>query len=116
MSGQGNDSWLFVNVPARSLTRHIEREDEPRQRPLDFRLIARLMESTQSCGAKRLWLLAVVVTRAIQLPALTWVLAAIIRGPVAEHDVKWCDLRRDRLRAAGDFNAIRDAFSTETGS
>ena len=77
-----------VNVPARSLTRHIEREDEPRQRPLDFRLIARLMESTRSCGAKRWWLLVVVVIRAVQLPALTWVLAAIIRGPIAEHDVE----------------------------
>ena len=76
-----------VNVPARSLTRHIEREDEPRQRPLDFRLIARLMESTRSCGTMRFWLLFVVVIRAVQLPALTWVLAGIIRGPIAEHDV-----------------------------
>jgi ATP-binding cassette, subfamily B, bacterial len=77
-----------VNVPARSLTRHIEREDEPRQRPLDFRLISRLMESTRSCGSQRFWLLIVVMIRAVQLPALTWVLAAIIRGPIAEHDVE----------------------------
>lgn len=70
-----------------TLTRHIEREDEPRQRPLDFRLIVRLMEATREYGSKRHWLLAVVIVRSVQLPALTWVLAAVIRGPVAEHDV-----------------------------
>lgn len=71
----------------RTLTRHVEREDEPRQRPLDFRLILRLFEATRCYGVKRHWLLAAVVTRAIQLPALTWVLAAVIRGPVARQDV-----------------------------
>jgi len=76
-----------VTLPARTLTRHVEREDEPRQRPLDFRLIARLMDATKACGSKRHWLLASVVIRAVQLPALTWVLAAVIRGPVASHDV-----------------------------
>jgi ATP-binding cassette subfamily B protein len=68
-----------------SLTRHIEREED-RQRPLDFRLIARLYECTSVCGSRRLWLLALVVIRAIQLPALTWCLAAVIRGPVTRHD------------------------------
>ena len=69
-----------------SITRHIEREDEPRQKPLDFRLIARLMEATRPYGRKRFWLLVVVVIRAIQLPALTWLLAAVIRGPIANKD------------------------------
>jgi ATP-binding cassette subfamily B protein len=76
-----------VTTLSRTLTRHVEREDEPRQRPLDFRLIARLMEATRSCGSKRFWLLLSVIVRAVQLPALTWVLAAVIRGPVARHDV-----------------------------
>ena len=76
-----------VTLPARTLTRHVEREDEPRQRPLDFRLIARLMDATKACGSKRHWLLVSVVIRAVQLPALTWVLAAVIRGPVASRDV-----------------------------
>lgn len=71
----------------RTLTRHVEREDEPRQRPLDFRLILRLFEATRCYGSRRHWLLVAVVTRAIQLPALTWVLAAVIRGPVANHDI-----------------------------
>ncbi len=76
-----------VATLSRTLTRHVEREDEPRQRPLDFRLIARLMAATNAYGSKRFWLLASVVARAIQLPALTWVLASVIRGPVANHDV-----------------------------
>lgn len=72
----------------RTLTRHVERENEPRQRPLDFRLILRLFEATRSYGRRRHLLLAAVITRAIQLPALTWVLAAVIRGPVANHDIQ----------------------------
>ena len=76
-----------VATLGRTLTRHIEREDEPRQRPLDFRLIGRLMEATRSQGPKRLWLLAAVVVRSVQLPALTWILASVIRGPVAAHDI-----------------------------
>ncbi|MDA1231945.1 MAG: ABC transporter ATP-binding protein [Planctomycetota bacterium] len=69
-----------------SITRHIEHEDEPRQKPLDFRLISRLMEATRPYGRKRFRLLVVVVIRAIQLPALTWLLAAVIRGPIANKD------------------------------
>ena len=78
----------IVTTFGRTLTRHVEREDEPRQRPLDFRLIARLMDATRAYGSKRFWLLVVVVIRAVQLPALTWVLAAVIRGPVANRDVE----------------------------
>ena len=69
----------------RTLTRHIERDDV-RQRPLDFRLIARLFESTRAYRSRRFWLLICVMLRAVQLPALTWVLAAVIRGPIARHD------------------------------
>ncbi len=78
----------IVTTFGRTLTRHVDREDEPRQRPLDFRLIARLMDATRAYGSKRFWLLVVVVIRAVQLPALTWVLAAVIRGPVANRDVE----------------------------
>jgi ATP-binding cassette subfamily B protein len=34
----------------------------------------------------RNWLLVTVVVRSIQLPALTWILAAVIKGPIAEHN------------------------------
>jgi ATP-binding cassette subfamily B protein len=76
-----------VSVPRRSLTRHIDREDEPRQRPLEFRLIRRLMSYTRPYAAKRNWLLLTVVLRSIQLPALTWVIAAVIKGPVERRDL-----------------------------
>ena len=68
-----------------SLTQHIEREEE-RQRPLDFRLIARLYQSTAAFSSKRFWLLLMVIIRAVQLPSLTWCLAAVIRGPIAARD------------------------------
>jgi ATP-binding cassette subfamily B protein len=69
-----------------SITRHIEREDGPRQKPLDFRLIARLMEATRPYHSQRFWLLVVVIIRAVQLPALTWMITAVIRGPIANKD------------------------------
>lgn len=76
-----------VRTLDRTLTRHVAREDEPRQIPLDYKLIMRLMEFTRPYAAKRNWLLVTVVLRSIQLPALTWMIAAVIRGPVAEKSV-----------------------------
>lgn len=75
-----------VKTLDRSLTRHIERQEE-RQRPLDFRLIARLMRFTSPYRTLRNWLMVSVVLRSIQLPALTWMVAAMINGPIARHDV-----------------------------
>lgn len=74
-----------VGVLRRSLTRQIDREDE-RQRPLDLRLITRLFESTDRWRRQRFWLLLAVLTRAVQLPALTGLVAAVIRGPIAAGD------------------------------
>jgi ATP-binding cassette subfamily B protein len=71
----------------RSLTSHIEREDEPRQRPLDFRLIARLVQHTRPYSRLRNGLLVTVILRSFQLPALTWVVAAVINGPVRERNM-----------------------------
>ena len=76
-----------VRTLDRTLTRHVAREDEPRQIPLDYKLIMRLMEFMRPYAAKRNWLLLTVVLRSIQLPALTWMIAAVIRGPVAEKSV-----------------------------
>ncbi|MFN8709220.1 MAG: ABC transporter ATP-binding protein [Planctomyces sp.] len=73
-------------VAAGGLTRHIDREDEPRQRPLDFRLISRMMEYTRPFASRRFWLMTCVIIRAFQMPALTWIVAAVIRGPVADGD------------------------------
>lgn len=75
-----------VSTLPRTLTRHVERE-EHRQRPLDFRLIARLLGYTRPYAAKRNWLFVTVLLRSVQLPALTWCIAAVINGPIERRDV-----------------------------
>lgn len=72
----------------RSITKHIEREEEDRQRPLDFRLISRILSYTRAYPRLRFWLFVTVFFRSIQLPALTWALAAIINGPIDRGDVR----------------------------
>lgn len=67
-----------------TIRRPEDREDE--RRPLEMRLILRLLEYTRPYRAKRNWLLLLVVLRSIQLPALTWLTAAIITGPVQAQD------------------------------
>src|SRR5687768_876496 len=42
---------------------------------------------TQPYAAKRNWLLVLVLMRAIQLPALTWIVAAVIDGPIQRENV-----------------------------
>jgi ATP-binding cassette subfamily B protein len=64
---------------------HHEHDDD--QRPLDFGLIARVYEFSAPYARIRNWLFVCVVLRSIQLPALTWVVAAVINGPVQRHDV-----------------------------
>jgi ABC-type multidrug transport system fused ATPase/permease subunit len=66
------------------LDRHEERE--PDERPLDMGLIVRLFSYTRPYARKRNWLLVAVVLRSIQMPSLTWLVAAIIRGPIAGGD------------------------------
>ena len=61
-------------------------EHEPRQRPLDFRLIARLMQFTGPYARMRNGLFVAVIIRAIQLPLLTWAIAAVIKGPISRSD------------------------------
>lgn len=75
-----------VSSLSRSLTQHVERQEE-RQRPLDFRLIARLLQFTRPYARQRNWLLLTVIIRSVQLPALTWTLAAVINGPIQRRDV-----------------------------
>jgi ATP-binding cassette, subfamily B, bacterial len=77
-----------VQSLSRSLTRHVEREDEPRQRPLNFRLIARLGRHTRRYSRLRNLLVLTVFIRSIQLPALTWIVAAVINGPVERRDIR----------------------------
>ena len=72
----------------RAITRVSHRDDEEdRQRPLDWRLIRRLMFYTRPYGVKRNWLLVLVLFRAVQLPALTWIVAAVIDGPIQHGNI-----------------------------
>jgi ATP-binding cassette subfamily B protein len=61
-------------------------DSEAEQRPLDFGLIWRLFDYTRPHARTRNWLLATVILRSIQLPALTWIIAAVIKGPIDRHD------------------------------
>src|SRR5580692_5371801 len=72
----------------RTLTR-LARQEEPEEstRPLDMGLIVRLFAYTRPYASKRNWLLLMVILRSIQMPSLTWLVAAVIRGPVAAGDM-----------------------------
>lgn len=61
-------------------------EKEAEQRPLDWRLIQRLWHYSKPHARKRNTLMAIVAVRAIQLPALAWVVAEVINGPIANRD------------------------------
>jgi ATP-binding cassette, subfamily B, bacterial len=72
----------------RTLTR-LSRPDEQEvdMRPLELRLIRRLFSYTKPYASRRNWLVLLVIVRSIQLPALTWIVAEVIRGPVAAGNV-----------------------------
>ncbi|HZZ71805.1 MAG TPA: ABC transporter ATP-binding protein [Pirellulales bacterium] len=72
---------------AHGLTRLDQREArENEQRPLELGLIRRLYRYTQPYTGKRNWLVLLVILRSIQLPCLTWIIAAVIKGPIADRD------------------------------
>ena len=53
----------------------------------DSGLIARLFKYTQPYSCRRNWLIVLVILRSIQLPCLTWIIAAVIKGPIAESNM-----------------------------
>lgn len=65
------------------------RDDEPEAeiRPLDWGIVRRLLGYTRPFARKRNWLILLTVLRASQLPALSWMTALIIAGPIAKHQV-----------------------------
>lgn len=68
-----------------ALTRVVFRpeEEEPRQRPLDFALFARLFQYARPYRHWRNWLIVLTLVRSAQLPLLGWVLGAVISGPIS---------------------------------
>ena len=72
---------------AAELTKLGRRDDDyVESRPLDFRLISRLMGFMRPYARQRNWLVVAAALRAFQLPGLTWVLAAVIHGPIDRGD------------------------------
>ena len=65
------------------------RDDEPEAeiRPLDWGIVRRLLGYTRPFARKRNWLIVLTVLRASQLPALSWMTALIIAGPISKHQV-----------------------------
>jgi len=59
---------------------------EEHSQPLDFGLIKRLFRYTRPYTTKRTALAVLVLVRSIQLPALAWVITAVIKGPIQNRD------------------------------
>ncbi len=62
-----------------------EDEDEEIQKPLEWGLIRRLFTYTAPIKGKVMALVIMTLVRAAQLPALGWLMALIIQGPIAGH-------------------------------
>jgi len=62
-------------------------EDEALQKPLEWGLIRRLFTYTAPIKGQVTWLFAMTLIRSAQLPALGWVMALIIKGPITGRDL-----------------------------
>jgi ATP-binding cassette subfamily B protein len=68
---------LSITAPRRDDDR------EPDKRPLDLKLITRLIGCMRSYAAQRNWLFVMVFLRSLQLPFMAWSIGAVIDGPIA---------------------------------
>lgn len=64
------------------------RAAEAEQRPLDLRIIRRLITYMQPHRTLRNRLIFLVVLRSIQVPLVTWAIASVISGPIAGRDFR----------------------------
>lgn len=64
-----------------------DEEDEEQFKPLEWGLIRRLWGYTAAVKTKRNWLVALTILRSAQLPALSWLTAVIINGPITHRDL-----------------------------
>lgn len=69
---------------------HFQREpmDESHQRPLELKLIRRLFTYTRPYRVKRNWLILIVIVRSFQVPVLTWMIGAVVKGPITQGDLR----------------------------
>ena len=64
-----------------------EDEDEEQFKPLDWGLVMRILRYARPVRRKLIILLILTTIRAAQLPALVWLTAIIIKGPIARGDM-----------------------------
>jgi ATP-binding cassette, subfamily B, bacterial len=62
-------------------------DDEEQFKPLDWRLIRRLLVYAGPVRGKLWIMIAMTIIRAAQLPALAWLTARVITGPIAHGDI-----------------------------
>ncbi len=74
--------------PPRPPDRDADPDDEVDRRPLDGRLIRRLLVLTRPYAPKRNLLFLLVFIRSMQLPALGWVVGKVLSGPIAHQDAR----------------------------
>ena len=77
--------------PARSAVlvyRSRDDDDEEQFKPLEWGLMRRLFGYTNAVAGKRNWLIFLTIIRAAQLPALVWISTLIIKGPIAEGNLR----------------------------
>jgi ATP-binding cassette subfamily B protein len=67
--------------------RQLDDEEGMQFKPLEWGLIRRLMGYLRPQRAKLWAMVALSTVRAIQLPALVWIMSRIIAGPVSRHDL-----------------------------
>ena len=63
-------------------------EREADEAPLQWALIRRIFGYTRPYAARRNWLFILTFTRGLQLPALAWLIAATINGPITGRDLR----------------------------
>jgi ATP-binding cassette subfamily B protein len=63
-------------------------EREADRAPLQLALIRRIFAYTRPYAAKRNWLFVLTFIRGLQLPALAWLIARTINGPIAGRDLR----------------------------
>jgi len=63
-----------------------DHENEVQFKPLEWGLIRRLFGYAKPVRGKVAWLIALTLTRSVQMPMITWVVSLIISGPIAGHD------------------------------
>ena len=68
---------------------HVKRDSDRdvNIKPIDFSIFSRIFSYSKPYTAKRNLLVALVLTRSVQLPVLTWIIGIIINGPVESGDM-----------------------------